>query len=158
MTLRTYARGEKLRRPLLARGGFVIAHHVGEIFDNSIEGDKIIARSVHYALVDANSLQRTIHHFVDSLAGYILIWSLEVATVFLENGIYLPEYHLVLVFTQRSYGPVVNAKVLVGYHFLQVDLVHYAQPVASGASPLGRVERKHVWRWVTIGKSCTGVH
>ena len=128
---------QKLVCPFLSTGTLVVVHHVAQIFHHTVERYEIVARRMHQFLVDADGFQRTVQYLVERLVRNIVDGRLQVATVFLQDGINLPENHLILVFPQRGNGTVVDVQLAVGNHFLQVNLVDITQSLATWASPLG---------------------
>ncbi len=158
MTLRALSFGQKLRGPLLRGRGVVVLHDGLEILDDTVEGHKIVARRAYDVLVDAYVLERTVQDLAHRLVRDVPAGRLQRAVVFLENGIDLPEDHLVFIFAQWRNGTVVYAHRVIGNHLLQVNLVDIAQSLAMRACPFGRVEREDIGRWLAVGKSGHGVH
>ena len=92
---------------------------------------------MHLVFVDAYLFERAVHQFVDSVLGYVLERCLEVAVVFAEYRLYLPEDHLVLVFAQWCDGPLVDGESRVGYHLFHVHLADHSESFAVRAGTFG---------------------
>ena len=89
---------QKLRRPFLSGGTVIALDERAQVFHDAVKGHEVVRRGVHLVFVDADLFERAVHQFVDSVLGYVLKRCLEVAVVFAEYRLYLPEDHLVLVF------------------------------------------------------------
>ena len=76
----------------------------------------------------------------------------------MENGVNLPEYHLVLVFPQGRDAAVVNALFLIGHHLLKVDHVDVTQSFAVWTGSLRGVEREVVGCGVGVADASGGAH
>ena len=98
MTFRTWAFSQKLIGPLLSTARIVAIHDRAQIFDDAIKVDEIIAGGMYQFLVNTHTLKGTVKNLVECLFGYIRNAGLDVAVVFMENSINLPEDHLILVF------------------------------------------------------------
>ena len=130
VALGALALGEELVGPFLSGGGVVVVHDVTQVFDDTVEGHEVVAGRVYQFFVDAYVLDSTVEHLTECLVRDILNRSLETIVVFLQNGVDLPEDHLVLVFAQWNDTAVVDVDLAVGDHFLQVDLVDDTQSFA----------------------------
>ena len=148
VTLRALTFCKELVGPLLAGRTVIVVHHVAQVLDDTVERDIIVAGGVDKILVDAHVLQRAVKHFAKSLFGDVFDRCLQVKIIFLQDGLYLPEDHLVLVFPEGDDTAFVDALTTVGDHFREVDLIDNAQSFTVRTSPLGRIERKVVRRRV----------
>ena len=167
VTLRTGTLGQELVGPLLAAGAVVVLHHRAQVFHHAVEIDEVVAGRVYQLLVDAHALQRTVENLVQRLVGNVLDGRLQVARpcvafahlfIFMQNGVNLPENHLVLILAQRHNATLMDAVLAVGNDLVQVYLVDVAQALAPRTSALGRVERERVGRRLTVGKARRGTH
>ena len=109
-------------------------------------------------LIDAYVLQRAIKHFLQSLVGDVADGCLEIAVKFLQDGLHLPEYHLVLIFPEGHDASVVDVQFLIGYHLPKVDHVDIPQTLAVGTSALWGVERKVVGCRIGVADTRSGTH
>ena len=148
--LRALGLGQKLVGPLLSGSGVVVLHYIPQVLDDAVERYEVVAGSVNQFLVYTNVLQRAVEHLLQGIVRNVGEGCFQVTVIFFENGINLPEYHLVLVFSQGHNAAFVDALIAVGYHLLQVNLVDIAQSLAMWTSALWRVERKVVRCWVTV--------
>ena len=70
-------------------------------------------------LVDAHVFECTIEDLVHGIGGYVLYRSLNVEVIFFQYGCYLPEYHLVFIFSEWQYCSVINAGLPVGNNLFE---------------------------------------
>ena len=158
MTLRTFRLSKKLVGPFLSiQRGFAV-HDRFQIFHYAIIFHEVVSRSLHKILRDTNVLHTSIKHLVERFLWNIPDGSLQVAVILMQNGVDLPEYHLVLIFSKWRDGTLVNAQFVIGYHFFQVDPIDIPQSLASRASPLRRIKRKDIRRRITISNPAYGIH
>ena len=150
--------GEELVGPFLSAGGVVVVHHVLQVFHHTVEGDEIVARRVHLLFGDFQVAERAVEDFAEGVVGNLLDASLDVEVIVCQNGLYLPENHLVLVFSQRRDAAVVDGHRTVGNHLVQVYLVDIAQSLADGTGTFGRVERELVGCGIAVRDAAGGAH
>ena len=124
-----------------------------KVFHHSVEADKIVARCVYHLFLYPYLLELAVEYVVESVVGQFRHWGLEREPVVVEYGVYLPEYHLVLVFSEWQYGSLVYRERGVWDYLREVNLVHRAQSLASGACSFGGVEREFVRCRVVVGYS-----
>ena len=98
MTLRTLTLRKELVGPFLSATALVIVHHRTQVFYHTVKLDEIVTRCMNQLLVDAYTLQRAIENLAQGFFRNICYLVLQVALILMQNGIYLPEYHLILVF------------------------------------------------------------
>jgi len=98
LAFRTLTLGQELVGPFGCAGTVVVLHGRAQVFHDTVEIDKVVAGGVYQLFVDAYALQRAIENLVKRLLGNIVHLGLQVAVVFMQNGVNLPENHLVLVF------------------------------------------------------------
>ena len=113
---------------------------------------------MNHLLRNLQILKRAIENLVERIRGNVGNARLEFKIVLLQDGLNLPEYHLVLVFAQGSNASVVDGKLVIGYHLLEVNLIDVAQSLTYGTGTFGRVERELIGRGVAIGYSTGGAH
>ena len=154
----TFAGGQKLVGPLLSGARLVVFHHLPQVFDDAVELHEIVARGVDELLVDADVFERAVENFVHRLLRNVAHGRFQREFIFLEDGLDLPENHLVLVFSERHDGSLMDALAAVGDDFFQVDFVDVAQSLALRTGSLGRVERENVRRGLAIAHARDGVH
>ena len=150
LAVRTLNHGHELLGPSLTARTVVVFHHAAKILYHTVEAHKVVARGVDKLLGYAYLLKRTVENGVQRVVGNVGNGRFQSAVGLLEYGLYLPEYHLVLVFSERCNATVAYAQLVVGDDFLEVYLVHRAQPLALRTSSFGRVEREYVWRGVLV--------
>src|SRR5574344_135504 len=150
MAFGTLAGGEKLVCPFLSTGTVVVVHDRAEILDHTVEGDEIITRRVYQFGTDADILEGTVKYLVEGIFGQITDGCLQIALILLKYGTDLPEYHLVLIFSEWNDGSVVNTDLIVGYNLVEIYLIQISQTLALGTGALGRVEREIVRCRVTV--------
>ena len=95
---------------------------------------------MHQFLVNAYTIQRTVKYLVHTLIGYVGNGCFQVALILVQDGINLPEYHLILIFSQWHDTAFVNVLLGVGNHFSHINLVDIAQTFTTWTSALWRVE------------------
>ncbi len=148
----------KLLGPLLGGSrAFAFLQHL-YVFHQTLVGHIIVRRSVHQLRLDAHAVHAAIEYFVQRLLGQFPHGRLHRGVVFLQQSIYLPENHAVLVFSQRKDGPFVDRQVAVGNHLVHVYQADVAQALAPRACPLRRVEREIVGSRVAVGQPRLGAH
>ena len=81
---------------------------------------------MHQVLVDTNTLQRAIEYFVHRLVGDVGNGCLQVALVLMQDGVNLPEYHLVLILSKGYDTAIVDALLRVGNDLRHINLVDIA--------------------------------
>ena len=150
--------GEELVGPFLSAGGIVVVHHVLQVFHHTVEGDEVVARRVHLLFGDFQVVERTVENFAEGVVGNILDAPFDVEVIVCQDGLYLPENHLVLVFSQRCDAAVVDGHRTVGNHLVEVYLVDVAQSLTDGTSAFGRVERELVGCGIAVGDAAGGTH
>ena len=91
---------------------------------------------MHHLLVDAHRLQRTIEYLVEGFLGNVRHLGLQVAVVLVQDGVNLPEDHLVLIFAQGYDGTFVNAQLAVGDDLVEVYLVDVSQSLTARTGTL----------------------
>ena len=126
MTFRTLTLCQELVGPLLSAAALVVLHDRLQVLDDAVEVNKVVTGRMHQVFVNAHTLQRAIENLVQGLFGNVFYLGLEVAFVFLQDGIYLPENHLVLIFPQRDDGTIVDVLLAVGDDLVKVYLVDVA--------------------------------
>ena len=99
MTLRTLCHSQELVGPLLAGCRIVVLHHLAQVLDDTVERNKIVAGGVYQLFVDAHVVERAIEYLLKGVLGDVFDGCLQRTFVFLQNGINLPEDHLILVFS-----------------------------------------------------------
>ena len=144
MAFRTLRHSQKLVGPLLSGSRVVVVDHILYVFDDSVESHEIVGGGVDEFLVNLHILQAAIQHFVHGFLGNVLDGRLEGEAMLLQDGVYLPEYHLVLVFPERCDSAFMDVGHVVGYDLFHVYLIDIPQTLAMGTSPFGRVERENV--------------
>ena len=123
VALGALALGEELIGPLLSSGRVVVVHHVAQVLDDAVEGDEVVAGGVDEFLVDAHVLERAVQHLADGVVGQFGDGSLQRAVVLLQDGLHLPEDHLVLILTEGHDTTLVDALTAIGHDLREVDLV-----------------------------------
>ena len=91
-------------------------------------------------LVNAYTIQRTVEYLVHTLVGNVGNRCFQVALILVQDGINLPEYHLVLVFSQWHNTAFVNVLLGVWNDFGHINFVDITQALTTWTSALGRVE------------------
>ena len=158
VTFRALHISKELVSPFLATVAFVVLHYILQVFHYTIKLHKVVAGGVDLFLVNFHSFERTIHNLAHRLLRNILNRSLQVTFIFLQDGLNLPENHLVLVFSKRNDSTCVNACLVIRNHLLQVDFADYSQTLTVRAGTLRRVEREHVWSRILVGDTRSRVH
>ena len=87
-------------------------------------------------LVDAHILERPVEHLADGVVGQFGDGGLQRVIILLQDGLHLPEDHLVLILAEGHDAPFVDAQTAVGHHLREVDLVDDAQALAMGTGAL----------------------
>ena len=123
VALWTFTFCQKLVGPFLSGCGVVVVHHTAEVFDNTVESREIVAGCMHQFLLDADVLQGTVEDFPHGLVGDILDGGVEVIIVFLQQGVNLPEDHLVFVLAKGNNAALTDGLFAVGDDFFEVYLV-----------------------------------
>ena len=103
-------------------------------------------------------LERSVEHFVECILGNLVDGCLYGEVVFLQDGLYLPEHHLVLVVAERCNAALVDGERTVGDDLVDVDLVDIAKALAGGAGTFGRIKRELVGCRVAIRDAACGAH
>ena len=158
VALRTGHFGQKLVGPLLPGRRIIVVHHSAQILHHAVEGHEIVARRVDEFFVYTHVLHRSVEYLAHGVGINVLHGRLDVEAVLMQNGIYLPENHLLLKLAQRQDGPFVDAQLVVGNNLLQVYLVDVAQSFAVRTGAFRRIEREDIGRRVFIGQARHGVH
>ena len=158
MTFRTLALGQKLVSPFLTTRALVVLHHRAQVFHDTVEVDEVVARRVYQFFGNADTLQRAIKNLVERLVRNILYLGLQVTVVLMQDGVNLPEDHLVFVFPQWYDAPFVDAMLAVGDDLAEIYLIDISQSLASWTGSLGRVERERVRSRVVVGNACGRAH
>ena len=158
VALGALALGHELVCPLLCCCRLVVVDHVAQVFDDAVEGDEIVAGGVDDVFVDAYVLQRAVEYLADGVVGELGDGCLHIEAVFLQDGLNLPEDHLVLVFPERDDASFMDAQPAVGHHLGEVYLADDAQTLAVWAGALGGVEREVVRRRVGVADAGGGAH
>ena len=136
MALWTFALGKELVCPLLSGSGVIVVHHVAQILDDAVKGDEVVAGSVDEVFADADVLKRAIEHLADGVVGEVCDGRLQFTVVLLEDGLHLPEDHLVLVLAKGNDAALIDALMAVWHDLRQVYLVDDAQALAMRARTL----------------------
>ena len=113
---------------------------------------------MHLLLVHPDTLQRAIKNLLHGILGYLLDGCFQGKSPGFQNTFYLPEYHLVLILSKGNNTTRVDALFRIGYHLVQVYLVDDSQPLASGTSTLGRIEREDIGCGVAISQPRNRIH
>ena len=121
---RTGAFGKKLLAPLSGIGTVIVVDNVLYVFHHSVEGRKPVVGGVCQFLVNLYVAYCAVKYLRHCLLGNLLDGSLQRAVVVVQNGVYLPEYHLVLVFSQWQDASGIYALLAVGHHLVHVNLVY----------------------------------
>ena len=150
MAFRTLTLSKKLVSPFLSAAAVIILHDVTQIFHDTVERHEVVTRRMYQFLVYAYRLQRAVENLIQRLLRDILDGSLYRTFIFLEDSVYLPEYHLVLVFSQGDDGTLVDRQFTVWDDLLQVYLVDIAQALTAGTGTLRGVEREGVRSRVAV--------
>ena len=150
VALRAGACRHELVCPLLPGNRVVVVHYGSEVLHHTVERHKVVRRCMYHFFGYAHILQGSVHNLIHNLLRQLLYWGLYVKVMVLQDGIYLPEYHLVLVFSQWYDTAFVYAQVVVGNDLLQIYVVDVSQSLAMRAGTLGRVEREDVRGWVFV--------
>ena len=158
VTLGTFPFGQELVGPFLSARRVVVLHHRAQVFHHTVEIDEVVARRVHQILADAHRVQRAIEYLVHRFVGNVLYPRFQRTVILLQNGVNLPEYHLVLVFPQRCDTAFIDGVFAVGNDLVDVYLVDISQPLAARTSPLRRIEREGVRRWFAVGDARRRTH
>ena len=98
VTFGTLGSGQELVGPLLPAGAVVVLHHVAQILDDAVELYEIVGRGVYEVFADAHVAQRTVHNLAHRLLRNGVDRRFQRTVVLVEDALYLPENHLVLVF------------------------------------------------------------
>ena len=158
MALGALAHAHELVGPLLPACAVVVVHDALQVFHHAVELDEVVARRVHQLLPYAHVLHRAVEYLAHRLLGDVFHRCVQRASVPVEQGFYLPEYHLVLVFAQGHNRPLADGERRVGNHLHKVDPVDVAQTLAARTCSLGRVERELVGRRVAVRHARRGAH
>ena len=95
---------------------------------------------------------------MECLLRYLINGRLEFAVVFFQDGLHLPEDHLILILAKWHDTSFVDREFAIRYHLREVYLVNDAQTFAMRTSALGRVEREVVGCRITVADACCGTH
>ena len=85
-----------------------------------------------------------VEYILHGLGGKIAYGGFQCRSIFLADGLHLPENRRVLVFSQRGYPPRMNRNRIIGYYLVTVDDVDRPKPLAATAGSQRGVERKIV--------------
>ena len=158
VAFRALGLGQELVGPLLSGRGVVVLHDLTQVFDDAVECHKVVTRRVYQFLIDAHILQRSVEYLLQGLVGDVGNRGLQRTVKPFEDGVNLPENHLVLVFTQRRNTSFMDAQLAVGHDFGQVNLVDIAQSPAMRTGSLWGVEREVVGCRVAVADARRGTH
>ena len=158
VALGTRVRPRKLLGPLACRGRHVAVLHHLYVLHHAFEGNEVVRRCAHQLPAYLQPLVRAIQHLVEGLVGQLGHRCLQRSLITFQQGLYLPEYHTVLVLAQRDDGTGGYGKRSVGYHLVYVYQAHHAQPLALGTGALRRIEREVMRRRLPIRQTGDGTH
>ncbi len=79
-------------------------------------------------------------------------------TIFQTDGFYLIEDPGIFVFAQRGNTSLFYGNIPVGKNFLQVNIVHDTQSIATRTGPIGRIKRKEIGFRFIISNAGGGTH
>ena len=113
---------------------------------------------MHQFLINAHRFQRTVQYLAQGLLGDVFYPRLQVAVVLVQNGVNLPENHLVLVFSQWGNSTLVDALAAVRNDLVDIYLVDVSQAFTTRTGALRRVKRKRVRCWVIVRYACRRTH
>ena len=95
---------------------------------------------MYQLLIDADILERAIKQLGHGIVRDLADGGVEVALELCEYGLYLPEYHLVFVFSKWHNTAFADGEFLVGDDFVEVNLVYHTKTFTMRTSTLRRIE------------------
>jgi hypothetical protein len=104
----------------------------------------IVIIQTQRGVFDGQYFFATIQNLFHCFGGNIPDSCFELKSVFFAQSFDLPKQHAVSVFSKGYDTSFVDGLAVVGYYFVEVDLIDKSQTLTTRTGSLGRIERKRM--------------